>query len=542
MSILPLPRPLQALVHTAICVGALVVVAAPASAVEFDLVTTSITMPTDRTFQMPLTASDPSGGPLTFSMVSIKPKVLASAIAPSSNPSLVLNVSGVDSNNTPFTGTMVLQLYQDLMPLTTARIITLVNSNFYNGLTFYRVVQDFVCQGGNKTGTGATIDDEYVATLQFTGFGQLAMANAGHGTSDSEIFITDPDASVDNPTDQSPQYLDFSYNLFGQLTRGFDVEEKIMGTAVDTNDMPLTPVVINTATITNDTQAAVLRLAAGTTFTGTVAVTVKVMNASKESVETNLTVNVIPNTVTDPPFFGPIPDSITITQGQAASFILETTDIDGDQLSFSLEDTATGQYPTYLQQANFNPAGHLWLVPDLTVTGTVNLAIGVTDSQNSQLSDTKDFSVVIVPRSATPTMTIVPKSGTVIAATNASAGRITIAGSFTFADQHTFGSNDTVALTIGDQAVPFALTYPPADAGFSAKKGVITLKSSSTNGPTISAQFNSVKDTFNVSVSKFDFPGTQNNPLQIGLQIGQDYGTNVLQWTSTKPGVFTLPK
>jgi len=524
-----------------LCLGA--VVAIPARAVEFDLARTSITMPTDRTFQMPLTASDPSGGPLTFSVVSIKPKVLLGTISPSSNRSLVLNVSGVDSNNTPFTGTLVLQLYEDLMPLTTARIITLVNSNFYNGLTFYRVVQDFVCQGGNMTGTGVIIDDEYVATLQFTGFGQLAMANSGHDTSDAEIFITDADASVDDPADQSPQYLDFSYNLFGQLTQGFDVLEKILGTPVDAsnNDLPLTPVVINTATITNDTQDGVLRLAAGTEFTGTVAVTVKVMNVSKESVEQTLTVNVIPNTVNDPPFFGPIPASLNITQGQAASFILKTIDVDDDQLSLDLTDTATGQFPTNLQ-VSIDSTSHLWLVPDPTTTGTVNLVIGVTDNQSNHQDDTKGFSVNIQPRSAMPTLTIVPKSGAITAATNGNTGRITLSGSFTFVDQHTFGSNDIVALTIGDQTVPFTLTYPPAEPGFSAKKGVVTLKSSATNGPTISAQFNSVKDTFNISVSKFDFPGTQNNPLQIGLQIGQDYGTNVLQWTSTKPGVFTLPK
>ena len=531
------------LAHTALCICVFVLFVAEARAVELTLWTNNIAMPENRTFQMPLTASDPSGGPLTFSVVSIKPKVLAATIAPSSNRSLVLDVSGVDSNNTPFTGTLILQLYEDLMPLTTARIITLVNSNFYDGLTFYRVIQDFVCQGGNMTGSGVIIDDEYVATLQFTGFGQLAMANAGHDTSDSEIFITDADLSVDNPTDQSPQYLDFSYNLFGQLTRGFDVLEKIMGTAVDAtnNDKPLTPVVINTATITNDTQDAVLRLLAGTTFTGTVAVTVKVMNATKETVQQTLMVNVIPNTVNDPPFFGPIPASLIITQGQAASFIVKVTDIDGDQLSVSLKDTDTGQFPTNLQ-ASIDSTRRLWLVPDLTVTGAVNLTFELTDNQSNHQGDSKNFSVVIIPRSATPTLTIVPKSGTITAATNSDAGRITISGSFTFADQHTFGSNDIVALTIGDQTNPFVLTYPPVDAGFSAKKGVITLKSNGTSGPTISAQFNSAKDTFNISVSKFNFPGPQNNPLQIGLMIGQDYGTNVLQWTLKKPCVFTLPK
>ena len=218
-------------------------------AVELNLVRTNVTMPAGRTFQMPLTASDSGGGPLKFS-VSIKPKVLAATIAPASNRSLVLNVSGVDSNNAPFAGDLVLQLYEDLTPRTTARIIDLVNSNFYNDLTFHRVITNFACQGGdpNGNGTGGSgikFDDEFVAALTYTGFGQLAMANAGHDSNDSQFFITDGDLSVGDPQKQSPWWLDFENPIFGQMTRGFDVLEKLMGTPVNpTNNAPLTKFLI----------------------------------------------------------------------------------------------------------------------------------------------------------------------------------------------------------------------------------------------------------------------------------------------------------
>src|SRR5579871_4184062 len=203
-----------------LCLGA--ALALPVQAVEFDLYTNNITMPTGRTFQMPLTASDPGGGPLTFSVVSVKPKMLSTAISPVTNRSLVINISAVDSNNTPFTGDVTIHLFEDLMPKTTSRIIDLVNSNFYNGLLFTRIVQDFVCQGGttNADGsaeTGVIIPDEYVSTLQFTGFGQLALANSGHNKSEEVYFITDVDLSVGNPNKLPPQDLDFRYNLFGQV-------------------------------------------------------------------------------------------------------------------------------------------------------------------------------------------------------------------------------------------------------------------------------------------------------------------------------------
>jgi peptidyl-prolyl cis-trans isomerase-like 1 len=493
---------------------------------------------------MPLTASDSGGGPLKFS-VSIKPKVLAATIAPASNRSLVLNVSGVDSNNAPFAGDLVLQLYEDLTPRTTARIIDLVNSNFYNDLTFHRVITNFACQGGdpNGNGTGGSgikFDDEFVAALTYTGFGQLAMANAGHDSNDSQFFITDGDLSVGDPQKQSPWWLDFENPIFGQMTRGFDVLEKLMGTPVNpTNNAPLTKFLIDSATIITNSQDAVLRLAAPAGFTGTVAVTVSAMNASKQTAEQTLTVNVVANTVNDPPFLGFIPASLTITQGQVASFLLTTMDLENDQLTLDLQDTDTGAFPTNLTVSI--GAGRLWFVPNQTTTGTVHLILGLTDLQLNHQDDTQRFSIIIDPRSATPTLNIVPKSGSITVVPNSQANRVNIAGTFAFTGQsdHTFTNGDIVVLTLGDQNNPLILTNLPTDAGYSVKKGVVTLKSPKSTNTTVSAQFNSGKGTFKISVSNFHFPGPQSNPLQVGLSIGPDYGTDVRTWVEKKPGMFS---
>ena len=99
--------------------------------------------------------------------------------APASNRSLLLNVSGVDSNNDPYTGDMVLQLFEDLTSNTTTHIINSVTTNFYDGQAFGRVLQDFVVQEGDGFGNGGlstNFDDEFVSNLTYTGFGRAPFA------------------------------------------------------------------------------------------------------------------------------------------------------------------------------------------------------------------------------------------------------------------------------------------------------------------------------------------------------------------------------
>src|SRR5882724_1632553 len=81
----------------------------PARGVEINLATNSITIPVGTTFQMPLTGSEP----VTFKIDSISWRAVKGVLAPASNRSLVLNVSGMDSNSVPFTGDIVIQLCED---------------------------------------------------------------------------------------------------------------------------------------------------------------------------------------------------------------------------------------------------------------------------------------------------------------------------------------------------------------------------------------------------------------------------------------------
>ena len=109
-------------------------------------------------------------------------------------------------------GDIRLKLHDDKAPKTVANFEKLVNDGFYNGLTFHRVIDDFMIQGGCPEGTGTggpgyTLKDEFHKDLKHTGPGVLSMANSGPNTNGSQFFIT----HVATP------WLDGKHAIFGQV-------------------------------------------------------------------------------------------------------------------------------------------------------------------------------------------------------------------------------------------------------------------------------------------------------------------------------------
>lgn len=147
---------------------------------------------------------------------------------------------------------MKAELYPDVAPNTVNNFISLIQKNFYDGLTFHRIIEGFMLQGGDPNGNGMggpgySIAGEFTSNgfqndLRHTA-GVLSMARTMEPDSaGSQFFIMHKDAP----------YLDGQYAAFGKITEGMDIVDKLAQSETDYSDRPVTPVVIRTMTV--DTQ------------------------------------------------------------------------------------------------------------------------------------------------------------------------------------------------------------------------------------------------------------------------------------------------
>ena len=135
-------------------------------------------------------------------------------------------------------GTIELELFPTNAPKTVDNFAKLARDGFYDGVTFHRVIPDFMIQGGDPTGTGSggpgyTFEDEI--NDHKVERGALAMANAGPNTNGSQFFIV---------TTKSAPWLDGKHTVFGKVTDGMDVVDEISEVPRDARDKPEEPVLI----------------------------------------------------------------------------------------------------------------------------------------------------------------------------------------------------------------------------------------------------------------------------------------------------------
>ena len=136
-------------------------------------------------------------------------------------------------------GVMKFEMYDDKAPNTVKNFLDLAKDGFYDEVIFHRVINGFMIQGGDPTGTGTggpgyTIDDEFHPELRHDKKGILSMANAGPNTGGSQFFIT-----------AGPQpHLDNRHAVFGQLIEGEEVLDAILSKPTDARDRPLQTVSI----------------------------------------------------------------------------------------------------------------------------------------------------------------------------------------------------------------------------------------------------------------------------------------------------------
>ena len=140
-------------------------------------------------------------------------------------------------------GPITIELFDEDAPKTVQNFKDLAGKGFYNGLIFHRVIKDFMIQGGCPQGTGTggpgyTFEDEFNNHKVVRG--ALAMANAGPNTNGSQFFlVTIPEAG----------WLDGKHTVFGQVTEGMDVVDKIEGKSTDARDRPTEDVRIESLAI-----------------------------------------------------------------------------------------------------------------------------------------------------------------------------------------------------------------------------------------------------------------------------------------------------
>jgi cyclophilin family peptidyl-prolyl cis-trans isomerase len=136
-------------------------------------------------------------------------------------------------------GAIELELYPDDAPKTVENFVKLSRDGFYEGVIFHRVIPDFMIQGGDPTGTGTggpgyEFEDEFNQHKVVRG--ALAMANAGPNTNGSQFFIV---------TAEATPWLDGKHTVFGKVTSGMDVVDRISEADRDANDRPRTPITID---------------------------------------------------------------------------------------------------------------------------------------------------------------------------------------------------------------------------------------------------------------------------------------------------------
>lgn len=149
-------------------------------------------------------------------------------------------------------GTMLAKLHYDKTPVTVANFVALAEGKnskvdtayagkkFYNGVTFHRVMDNFMIQGGDPTATGAgspgyRFGDEFVPELKHDKGGILSMANSGPKTNGSQFFITE----------KATPHLDNKHTVFGELVQGIEIQDSISNVKVAAGSKPVEDVIIN---------------------------------------------------------------------------------------------------------------------------------------------------------------------------------------------------------------------------------------------------------------------------------------------------------
>ncbi len=352
-----------------------------------------VTLQRGSPLHIPLDGFDPDGGPLNYTVTSSNEALISTTVL-QGNRSMRITAGTY--------GDMVFQLFEGRAPRATSQIIELAESGDYDGVTFHRIIDGFVIQGGDITngdGTGGSrlgdFDDQFHPDLQHNRTGVLSMAKGGDDTNDSQFFITE------GPTPD----LDFNHTIFGQLVEGEAVREAVSnvpttGPNGNPQDQPLRDVAMESVEIFVDQENGIVMLKAlggAQSEGGTADITVTVTDEDGNSAERTFRVTIGPDTTDAYPFLTELPSEFETTQDNSFQFQLEAIDLEGDELFF-----ASAPLEDHTLDVD-NETGLATLTPAEGFIGTFDILVGVRTQSPVGSRDPWDTqSVAVVVRPAAP--------------------------------------------------------------------------------------------------------------------------------------------
>jgi cyclophilin family peptidyl-prolyl cis-trans isomerase len=425
---------------------------------------------------LPLDGFDVENQAITYTVSSSNPSVVQASVL-SGNRSMRVHV--------PNFGDMTFQLLDNFVPRVTNAIVGLAGSGFYNGLTFHRVIDGFVIQGGSHNGTGgpnpnvADFDDQFHFDLQHNRAGLLSMAKSLDDTNDTQFFITDA----------ATRHLDFNHSIFGILTDGDEVRDAINSVPTDANDRPLSSVIMETVQILNDNENGVLLLKAAPGVTsGSATITVTATDTDGLSTVRTFVVTIAPDTNNGNPFLSDIALQSGVS-GQPIQFQLQANDVEGDAVVFGATKIGSVNYTV-----NVTSGGLVTVTPPAGFAGTFQVEVSAkaaslqsTPDPNQQITDVQKVTVNVAPTAPTSVdLTAASDSGASNTdnITNASSLSFLISGVTSGATVKLYAGSNVVAQgTASGTSITLSVTSATLGEGthqFSATQTVAGLESAHT--------------------------------------------------------------
>ncbi len=313
---------------------------------------------------------DPQGQNLTYTVTSSNPNVIQPTVF-SGNRSMRITV--------PDFGGMTFQLFDNLAPRVTNAIAGLAGNGFYNGLTFHRIIDNFVIQGGSHDGSGGPnpnvpdFDDQFHFDLQHNSTGLLSMAKSLDDTNDTQFFITDASA----------RHLDFNHSIFGRLTDGEEVRNAINSVPTNASNQPLTPVTMSEVQIFTDNENGVVMLknAPGAT-SGSSTITVTATDSEGKTFVRTFTATLAADSSNGNPFLSDIA-AVQATSGQAVQFQLPGNDAEGDAIFYNATKIGSVNYTVSVN----NTTGLVTVTPPAGFVGSFQVEVSAKAASQQGTSD-----------------------------------------------------------------------------------------------------------------------------------------------------------